>query len=104
MPAAIKAAQGTEVAEAKPAEVTFLSVRYPSLKVMVKRNPDGGLYSKDIYAQFHGGAYTTADPEVIAKLDTVSEVHRDNGTRYVCPECQFSTRHPKVFARHMQSH
>jgi hypothetical protein len=83
--------------------VTFLSPKYLTLKVLIERNPSGGVYDADTYIKFGAGSYTTSDPKVIAKLDKVAGVYRDTGLRYVCPKCEFKTRYAEVFAQHMSS-
>jgi hypothetical protein len=97
------------VVETEPTEaveqpvVTFLSDRYPYLRVLIERL--GGIDKEDYYACFVGGEYKTSDPKAIAALDKVSGVVRDTGVRYPCPLCNFSTRYAKLFSEHMsQAH
>lgn len=90
--------------ETVQAPVTFLSIKYPSLRILISRNPSKSLNDKDKYARFMGGALTTNDPEIIAKLDKCPDVQRDTGQRYTCPNCQYTTRHILAFSRHMASH
>jgi hypothetical protein len=86
--------------DSKPEAKTFLCAKYPSLRVLLKRN--AGLYVADEHAQFVGGAYSTEDPEAIEVLRRTPDVIEWNGKWYDCMFCGFKTRFPSGFIKHMK--
>jgi hypothetical protein len=87
------------VIDETPESKTFLCSKYPTLTVLIKRL--GGTNVADKIAKFANGSLVTDDEETIAKLRSIPNVVEWKGNWYECAFCDFKTRFPNGFKKHL---